>query len=143
MVIILGIIVASHGEFAKAAVETLEMIAGKQDNIKSVTLPENMSLEQFESKLLNVYGELAKDYSDIVILCDIYGGTPFNVLNKMKLNGYKFKGFTGFNLPILIDLSFAKDVDIEEIEERIRETHMVSLTEINPILVEEESSLDL
>ena len=71
MVIILGIIVASHGEFAKAAVETLEMIAGKQDNIKSVTFPENMSLEQFESTLLNVYVELAKDYSDIVILCDI------------------------------------------------------------------------
>lgn len=140
---IIGIIVASHGEFSKAAVETVEMIAGKQENINYVTLSESTSLIEFESRMIDTYKKLNEKYSNILVLCDIYGGTPFNVVNKMKLNGYSFKAYTGFNLPILIDLSFASDEEFESIGNRIKETHSASLIEIDPKVIEEESSLDL
>lgn len=143
MVFIVGIIVASHGEFALAAVNTVEMIAGPQDYTKAVVLHESMSLEQFEEQMKKAYDELKKDCDDIVILCDIYGGTPFNVTNKLKLCGYEFLGFTGFNLPILMDLCFSKDCSLNEVREKIKETYEISLIEINPIVIEEESEIDL
>ncbi|MEA4874665.1 MAG: PTS sugar transporter subunit IIA [Anaerorhabdus sp.] len=135
--------VASHGEFAKAAVETVEMIAGPQDNTKAVVLHENMSLEQFEDSMKQAIQELKKNCEDIVIFCDIYGGTPFNVTSKLKLTGYEFLAFTGFNLPILMDLCFSRDCSLDEITERIKETHANSCTEINPIVPNEESEIDL
>lgn len=41
----IGVILASHGEFAKAALETVEMIAGKQEDVVALGLSSEMGAD--------------------------------------------------------------------------------------------------
>ena len=47
----IGVILASHGEFAKAALGAVEMIAGKQADVATLSLTAEKSLETFEAEL--------------------------------------------------------------------------------------------
>ena len=49
-----GMILISHGEFAKAALGSAEMIAGPQEQIIALALTEDKSLETLESRLLKI-----------------------------------------------------------------------------------------
>ena len=45
----IGVILASHGEFARAALGAVEMIAGKQGDVVALGLTAEKSLETFEA----------------------------------------------------------------------------------------------
>lgn len=142
-IVIFGVLVTSHGEFAKAAMESVQMIAGKQENVRTVVLREDNSFEQIENEMQLAYDELKVNCGEVVALCDIYGGTPFNVLSKLKLQGCDFVGFTGFNLPVLIDLCLSRDCSMDEVKARVKETYDMSLIEINPTVVEDDLEISL
>ena len=79
----IGVILASHGEFAKAALETVEMIAGKQEDVVALGLSSEMGADQFERDVCAAYDKLTSECDLVVALCDIHGGTPFNVITKV------------------------------------------------------------
>ena len=141
--IITGIILASHGNFAVAALESIEMIAGKQENVMAFALTVDSSAEILESAIEQGLKELQKECDQVVILCDIYGGTPFNVISKLKLRGYNFLAFTGLSLPLLIDLCLSREGNYEELENKITETHQISLTKIEPVIIDDSDDTDL
>ena len=138
-----GIIVASHGEYACAALKSVEMIADKQDNVLAYALTEQMSLSQLQEKITEGLNELNSKCDFVVALCDIYGGTPFNTLTKLKTMGFDFEGYAGFNMPILIDLSLSRELTREEIHARINETHSISLAQINVVEAQINDESDL
>lgn len=72
----IGVILASHGEFAQAALGAVEMIAGKQPDVIALGLTAEKSLESFESEMREAYETLSAECELVVTLCDIYGGTP-------------------------------------------------------------------
>ena len=43
-----GVIVASHGEFARAALGSVEMVAGPQEDVRALALTADKSAEAFE-----------------------------------------------------------------------------------------------
>ncbi len=77
----IGILMASHGEFAKAALASAEMIAGKQENVFALALTVDKTLEDLEREVETAYTELKKNCDIVVALCDIYGGSPFNAIS--------------------------------------------------------------
>lgn len=115
----IGIILASHGEFAKAALGSAEMIAGKQKDVHALALRVDETLEDMEKEITEAYEDLKKRCDAVVALCDIYGGSPFNAISRCILKGMDMIAYTGLNLPLVIDLLLSRDLDVSKIEEHI------------------------
>lgn len=139
-----GLVFVSHGEFAKAALASAEMIAGKQQDVVALGLAEDTSLEMMQQWINEAYTALKKKCSDVIVLCDIYGGTPFNAISRNMLEGMDVIAYTGLSLPLVIDLLLSRDLGHEEISARIEETHAVALQPIHVTLAsDEEDDCDL
>lgn len=140
-----GLILVSHGDFAKAALASAEMIAGKQQDVAAFGLAEDSSLEMMEEWIKEAYDKLHETCSDVIILCDIYGGTPFNAINRNLAKGMEAIAFTGLSLPLVIDLLLSRELSHEEIEKRVMETHNIACQPIAvPVInTEDEDDCDL
>ncbi len=127
-----GVIVASHGEFARAALGSVEMVAGPQEDVRALALTADKSAETFEAEFAQAYAELKADSDLIVTICDIHGGTPFNVISRSMLKGMDMVAFTGLSLPVLIELLLSRDQasSEDEIRQLIEAAHAQTLAEI-------------
>ena len=94
--------------------------------------PETIPAEEFEAEFSEAYSELAEAYDHVVVLCDIYGGTPFNVISRSILKGMDMVAFTGLSLPVLIELLLSRDTasSADEIRQIIEGAHAQTLAEI-------------
>ena len=126
------VIVASHGEFARAALGSVEMVAGPQEDVRALALTADKSAETFEAEFAQAYAELKADCDLIVTICDIHGGTPFNVISRSMLKGMDMVAFTGLSLPVLIELLLSRDQasSEDEIRQLIEAAHAQTLAEI-------------
>ena len=143
-----GIILATHAHIGEALLEGAEMLAGKQTRVRALSLTENKSAEEFEAEFSEVYSELDGAYDHVVALCDIYGGTPFNVISRSILKGMDMVAFTGLSLPVLIELLLSRDQasDADEIRGLIEAAHAQTLAEIKVEMAQgssDEDDLDL
>ena len=74
----LGAIMVSHGKLSKGLKDSVEMISGRQKNIKTVSLNEGDGLESLKESILIKYRELKCDCDDVLIFVDMFGATTFN-----------------------------------------------------------------
>ena len=98
-----GILIASHGDFAKGIKMSAEMIFGQQDNVAAVTLQPTEGPDDIRKKM-EVAIATFEDPEQVLILCDLFGGTPFNQANGL-IHGHEdtWAILTGMNLPMLIE----------------------------------------
>lgn len=99
----IGCILTGHGSFAPGLSGALEMIAGPQTNFEVVPFKEEDNLEQFQAKMLGAIEKLQQENSELVIFCDLMGGTPFNVAMMASQNMKEVEVIAGVNLPLLIE----------------------------------------
>lgn len=139
-----GVIVASHGEFARAALGSVEMVAGPQQDVRALALTADKSAETFEAEFAQAYAELKAECDLIVTICDIHGGTPFNAISRSILKGMDMVAFTGLSLPVLIELLLSRDQasDADEIRGLIEAAHAQTLAEIKVEMAQESSDED-
>ena len=98
-----GIILASHGEFAEGIMQSGSMIFGEQENVRSVTLMPSEGPDDFREKLKEAIGSL-DNQDQVLFLVDLWGGTPFNQANALfEENKDKWAIVAGMNLPMLIE----------------------------------------
>lgn len=96
----LNIVLGTHGRFGEELIKSAEMIVGKMENVKSVSLLPTMSFEEFMHQVDSVLNELN---GPVLALVDLYGGTPCNVFTALTKK-YHHNVIAGLNLPMLIDL---------------------------------------
>ena len=82
-----GIIIASHGEFAKGIYQSGKMIFGEQANVAPVTLMPSEGPEDIKKKMLEAIASFDDD-KEIIFMCDLWSGTPFNQASSL-LNGHE------------------------------------------------------
>lgn len=139
-----GIILASHGEFAKAALGSAEMIAGKQENVHALALTVDKSLDQLEEEVAAAYNDLKSRCDVVIALCDIYGGSPFNAISRCLLKGMDMVAYTGLSLPIVIDLLLSREITVEEVKEHVVSVHQQAVMPIQVSLaVDDDDDCDL
>lgn len=98
-----GIILASHGEFANGILQSASMIFGEQDNVHSVILLPNEGPDDIRAKMEEAINHF-DNKDEVLFLVDMWGGTPFNQANKLVTeHGGKWAIVTGLNLPMLIE----------------------------------------
>lgn len=98
-----GIILASHGDFAKGILQSGAMIFGEQEDVTAISLEPNEGPEQLSEKIKNAVTSL-KNQEQVLFLIDLWGGTPFNQINKLfEEHQDAWAIVTGLNLPMLIE----------------------------------------
>lgn len=103
----IGILVLSHGDFAKGAINALEVVSGKQDKISALGLEHEDSVGEFERHVLEKLQDLDSK-EGVLVLVDMLGGTPCNVVAKL-IKDHTFECIVGFNLPMLIQACFERE----------------------------------
>lgn len=98
-----GIILASHGEFAKGILQSSTMIFGKQKNVQSVMLMPSEGPDDIKAKMKDAIASL-DNQDEVLFLVDLWGGTPFNQANSLfEEHKDKWAIVAGMNLPMVIE----------------------------------------
>ncbi|MGG5252414.1 mannose/fructose/sorbose PTS transporter subunit IIA [Neobacillus sp. SM06] len=98
-----GIIIASHGEFAKGILQSGSMIFGEQENVKAVTLMPSEGPDDVKAKMKEAIASF-DNQDEVLFLVDLWGGTPFNQANSLlEEHGGKWAIVAGMNLPMVIE----------------------------------------
>jgi mannose PTS system EIIA component len=102
------------------------MILGEIDQLQSVTLALEDSMETFQDKLEKALQSLDPEGKGALVLVDMLGGTPFNVAIQTAQKR-KIAVITGVNLPMLIKITSSPDqedlqVFAREVQKAARES---------------------
>ncbi|OGR13599.1 MAG: PTS fructose transporter subunit IIA [Desulfobacterales bacterium RIFOXYA12_FULL_46_15] len=96
----IGILLVTHANLGNALIETLEFISGKKEaQISSVSINIKEDAESLRKKINKAIMEVKTD-SGVIILTDMFGGTPSNLSYSFLEEG-KVEVISGVNLPIL------------------------------------------
>ncbi|AKM07297.1 PTS sugar transporter subunit IIA [Pelagerythrobacter marensis] len=99
----IGVILVTHGRLADEFVHAMEHVVGPQDAIATVCIGPNDDMEQ---RRKDIAGEIKRVDcgKGVVILTDLFGGTPSNLAISL-LEAGRVEVIAGINLPMLIRLA--------------------------------------
>ena len=99
----IGVVIVTHGRLAQEFRAALEHVVGKQDHMDTISIGPDDDIEVRRNELLAAVGRV-KGSGGIVILTDMFGGTPSNLaISVMEETGAEV--IAGINLPMLIKLA--------------------------------------
>lgn len=116
------VVVVTHGPLANAFKETLKMFTNETDDVYPVGLTET-GVEKFKERITETLNECYEEGKEILVLADLFGGTPFNTaMLEIKAKYKDVEIITGINLPLLIEASLLKASSLKDIIETLRES---------------------
>ncbi len=132
------VIVVSHGSYARALVESSELIMGELEGVYSFgfTLGENVDglRERIENKLQEINADSPE--AEILILTDMKSGSPFNATARL-MEQYDFTHVAGVNLPIFLEIMGTRDFQtVAQIREMIFTTGIGTIVDVNKMMEE-------
>lgn len=110
-----GIILATHGEFAEGILQSGSMIFGEQENVKAITLHPSDSPESLKERMQEAIATF-DNQNEVLFLVDLWGGTPFNQANNLCGEHSNWAIVAGLNLPMLIE-AYSSRFSIETAKE--------------------------
>lgn len=97
-----GIILASHGDFATGILQSVTMVFGEQPNVAAVTLMPGEAPSDIKKKMEDAISSF-DDPEQILFMVDLLGGTPYNQANGLiDKHVDKWAIIAGLSLPMLI-----------------------------------------
>ena len=112
-----GIIVMGHGHFASGITSSLELIMGSQPDYEALDFPAESDKEDLKKRLNTVLERLERN-EQIIILAELFSGTPFNVAMEIVTEKPNLKLYYGLNLGMLMELisrrMFQGDAELSE-----------------------------
>lgn len=112
----ISIVIVTHGDFGKELLNSAELIVGKQENVKTLSLNHGDNISALQEKISKTIIELNKRY-EVLVFTDLFGGSPANSA-AINMESLKFKCITGVNLPMLLEALVSRldeNLDIDEI----------------------------
>jgi len=99
----IGMVLVTHGRLALELMAALEHVVGAQDNIRGVCInPEDDS--EISRQQIMAAAESVDQGAGVVILTDMFGGTPSNLAISILSEG-AYEVIAGVNLPMLVKLA--------------------------------------
>ena len=100
----IGILIITHGDLAKALLESAQNIAGETLPFKTLTIGWNQQFEDIRREVGEAI-EAADCGEGVLVLTDLFGGTPSNAALSFVRKHQNIEVVTGVNLPILVKLA--------------------------------------
>ncbi|WP_367567304.1 PTS sugar transporter subunit IIA [Lacrimispora sp.] len=137
----IALMVMSHGLFAKAAMESLELVIGKQNNYDTMAIQLVDNVDALKAELFEKVDKLDKS-KGLVVFADIVGGTPMNLAGNL-LGRENVILCSGFNLPVLLEFSLNRGRDFSEIRGVIEHAYSNGMSLFTNDKLKEEEEDDL
>jgi PTS system mannose-specific IIA component len=102
----IGIVLVTHGQLAETFVEAMEHVVGRQKGVATVCIGPNDDMEARRREIAEGVEEVDTG-AGVVILTDLFGGTPSNLAISLMREG-EVEVIAGTNLPMLIRLAGAR-----------------------------------
>lgn len=122
----IALMVMSHGLFAQAAMDSLELVIGRQQNFDTMAILLADNVEMLKQELFEKVGRLNTERG-LVVFTDIVGGTPMNLAGYL-LDREDVILCSGFNLPVLLEFSLNRGRTLGEIREVIERAYSNGMT---------------
>lgn len=134
------IIVVSHGDFSKGLVSSVQMVVGEQKDLVAYGVYPQEDREELTKKIKHELVSKSTD-EDVLVLSDIFHGTPFNV-SVALMEYYDFYHVTGVNLPMLVEILMKRSAgnSCEEICDEIISIGAASMKDVRNLLKESEET---
>lgn len=111
----IGIIVVTHSNFAEGIKNSVEMIAGKQDNFTAINFENGEAIEDLKNRISQKAEEYTSKGLDVIYVTDLKGATPFNACLYVSTQIWG-PVVAGLCLPILLELVLTRDtMEIEDL----------------------------
>ena len=116
----IGIIIVTHSNFAEGIKNSVEMIAGKQDNFTAINFENGEDIEDLKKRISQKAEEYTSKDLDVIYVTDLKGATPFNACLYVSTQIWG-PVVAGLCLPILLELVLTRDtMDIEDLSSYVR-----------------------
>jgi len=111
----IGIIIVTHSNFAEGIKNSVEMIAGKQDNFTAINFENGEDIEELKNRISQKAEEYTSKGLDVIYVTDLKGATPFNACLYVSTQIWG-PVVAGLCLPILLELVLTRDtMEIEDL----------------------------
>ncbi len=117
----IGIIILTHGRMAAESLHAAEMIIGPIAASRAVSIDRSCSVETATASLSQALAEAGADRDGVLILTDMFGGTPTNIAAEF-LEAGQVDILCGVNLPLLIKAASSRhQMGLEELTVFLRD----------------------
>ena len=104
----IGLVLVTHGSLATEFVVAMEHVVGPQQQIATICIGPEDDMELRRADIATAVAN-ANDGSGVILLTDLFGGTPSNLAISLLKAG-EIEVIAGINLPMLIRLESARKV---------------------------------
>lgn len=116
----IGLVLVTHGNLANEFISAMQHVVGKQEQVAPVCIGPEDDMEMRRSEILKKVEEV-NDGSGVVVLTDMFGGTPSNLAISI-MDRAKVEIIAGVNLPMLIKIAaLRKEKDLKATVEGAQE----------------------
>jgi PTS system mannose-specific IIA component len=99
----IGLVLVTHGRLAEEFRSALEHVVGPQKAIETISIGPDDDMDNRRQDIMNAVAS-ADDGNGVIILTDMFGGTPSNLSISVMSRG-NTEVIAGVNLPMLIKLA--------------------------------------
>jgi PTS system mannose-specific IIA component len=103
----IGVLITTHGNLGSEFLKVAEMIRGPLKDVMHISVDQTKGVEDLK-KDINAAIKKLDQGQGVLILTDLFGGTPSNLSLSLLKEG-KVEVVTGVNLPMLLKLSDTRE----------------------------------
>lgn len=111
----IGAVIVTHSRLAEELRRAAEMILGPLAALQVVNIEQETSVENAKKDILDAVHQVGADGDGVLILTDLFGGTPTNISAELLQPGV-VEILTGVNLPMILKFASARPgINLEEL----------------------------
>lgn len=103
----IGMVLVTHGRLAEEFIAATEHVVGAQENVRAISIGPDDDMEQRRKDIMEAVSAV-NDGKGVVLLTDMFGGTPSNLAISMMDQG-EVEVIAGMDLPMLIKLATVRE----------------------------------
>lgn len=123
----IGLLIVTHCDLGKEFLNAAEFIVGRMESTDIVSITQTSDSEKIHKSIEEKISLLDKG-KGIIILTDMFGGTPSNI-SLSFLQNEKVEVLTGVNLPMVIAIAQNRsNMKLKELAEKAQEAGKMSIS---------------
>lgn len=116
----IGLVIITHGNLALEFKHAMEHVVGAQEKLETVSIAPDDDMEKRRVDITQAV-EKANDGDGVILLTDLFGGTPSNMAISM-MQDQQIEVIAGINLPMLVKLAGLRETSsLAEAAEKAQE----------------------
>ncbi len=129
----IGVLITTHGNLGSELIKAAELIRGSLKGIVPISVDQTKGVEDLKKEISTAIKKLDQGQG-ILILTDLFGGTPSNISLSFMKEG-KVEVITGVNLPMLLKLPDIREgMSLKEFAQNIKDYGIKNISLASEIL---------